>query len=59
MTQKLKLLLRRVENIAEKGENADYQYFLFLPQGFQKAFSASSLKLCDFIEKGEPFSTQS
>ena len=31
------LVLDRVENIVEKGENADYQHFLLFAQCFQKA----------------------
>ena len=34
----------RIENMVRKGENAGYQYFLFFPQCFQKAYSGS-LKL--------------
>ena len=37
VTEKLKFVLGRVENIVGKGENAGYQQFLLLPQGFQKA----------------------
>ena len=36
-TQKLKFVLRKVDNIEEKGENAGYQHFLLFPQCFQKA----------------------
>ena len=36
MTQKLKFLLWRVENIVGKGGNAAYQHFLLFPQYFQK-----------------------
>jgi hypothetical protein len=35
--EKLKLVLGRIENFVGKGENAVYQHFLPLPQGFQKA----------------------
>ena len=38
MTQKLKFVLKRVENIVGKGENAGYQHFLLFPQCFQKFF---------------------
>ena len=31
MTEKLKFLFRKVENIGRKGENAGYQYFLLFP----------------------------
>ena len=36
MTQKLKFILGRIENIVGKGENAGYQHFLLFPQSFQK-----------------------
>ena len=42
---KLKFVLQRVENIAEKGENAGYQHFLLFPQCFQKTSLVGSLKL--------------
>ena len=32
VTQKLKFILRQVENILGKGENAGYQQFLLFPQ---------------------------
>ena len=35
VTQKLKFVLRRTENIAGKGENAGYQHFLLFPQCYQ------------------------
>ena len=31
VTEKLKFVLRRAENIVEKGENAGYQHFLLFP----------------------------
>ena len=34
VTEKLKFVLVRVENIVEKGENAGYQHFLFFPRCF-------------------------
>ena len=37
VTEKLKFILGRVENIVGKGENAGYQHFLFFLQFFQKA----------------------
>ena len=37
ITDKLKLVLEKVENIVGKRQNAGYQQFLFLPQCFQKA----------------------
>ena len=36
-SEKLQLVLGRVENIVGKGENAAYQHFLIFPQCFQKA----------------------
>ena len=38
VTQKLKFVLRSVENILGKGENAGYQHFLLFPKMFSKAF---------------------
>ena len=35
----------RVENILEKGENADYQHFLLFLQCFQKLSVKGSLKV--------------
>ena len=45
VTEKLKFVLGRAENIVEKGENAGYQHFLLSPQCFQKATSLGSLKV--------------
>ena len=36
LTEKLKCLLGRIENIVGKEENAGYQHFLLFPQCFQK-----------------------
>ena len=36
LTQWLKFVLGRIENILGKGENAGYQHFLLFPQCFQK-----------------------
>ena len=36
MTKKLEYVLDSVESIVEKGENADYQYFLLFAQCFQE-----------------------
>ena len=44
VTEKLKSVLERVENIVGKGENAGYQHFLLFPQCFQKAFMWVCLK---------------
>ena len=35
LTENLKLVLERIENIVGKGENAGYQHFLLFPQCFQ------------------------
>ena len=45
VTQKLKFVSGRVENILGKGENAGYQHFLLLPKCFQKSSSSGSLKI--------------
>ena len=42
VTQKLKFVLRRVENIVGNGENAGYQYFLLFPQFLKKVFFSRS-----------------
>ena len=36
VTQKLKFVSKRIENILGKGENAGYQHFLLFPKCFQK-----------------------
>ena len=38
-------VFNQVENIVEKGENADYQHFPLLPQCFQKVYFVGSLEL--------------
>ena len=45
VTEKLKFVLRKVEKIVGKGENAAYQNILLFPQSFQKAFFSGSLKV--------------
>ena len=45
MTRKLKFVLRRIENIVGKGENAGYQHFLLFPQCFQKPSLSGVLKV--------------
>ena len=37
VTEKLKIVLERLENIVGKVENAGYQHFLLFPQCFHKA----------------------
>ena len=41
VTEISKFVLKRVENIVGKGENAGYQHFLLLAQCFQVFFSMS------------------
>ena len=43
VTEKLKFVLGRVENIVGKGENAGYQHFFLFPQCFQMATFSGSL----------------
>ena len=45
MTEKLKFVLGRLENIVGKGENAGYQYFLLFPKYFQKVSYTGSSKV--------------
>ena len=46
VAEKLKFVFRRVENIAGKGENADYQHFLFFENAGYQHF-LFSLKLIE------------
>ena len=41
VTEKLKFVVERVENIVEKGENAGYQYFSFSHNVFKRLLSQS------------------
>ena len=45
VSETLKFVLQRVENIVGKGENAGYQHFLLFPQCFQKPSFSGSLKV--------------
>ena len=45
MTQKLKFVLGRAENVVGKGENAGNQHFLLFPQYFQKLSFQEVLKV--------------
>ena len=45
VTEKLKFVLGRDENIMGKGGNAGYQHFLLFPQCFQEALSSGLLKV--------------
>ena len=47
MTEKMKIVPERMENIVGKGENAGYQNFLLFPQCFQKVTFSGSLKVRD------------
>ena len=49
VTKIAKLYIDKVENIAEKGENAGCQHFLLFQQCFQRANSAGSLNLGTMI----------
>ena len=52
LIQKLKFVLRRVENIVGKGENAGYQHFHLFPECFQKLFFSRGVKSRDCVVKG-------
>ena len=45
VTEKLKFVLGKIENIVGKGENAGYQHFLLFPRCFQKASCSMLLKV--------------
>ena len=45
MIEKPKFVLKRVDNIVGKGENASYQHFLFFLQCFQEASLPVPLKV--------------
>ena len=45
LTEKLKFILGKVENIVGKGENTCYHHFLLFPKCFQKASYTGSLKV--------------
>ena len=48
LTQKLKFMLGRVENIVGNGENAGYRHFLLFPQCFQKLTLFRGVK-CEIV----------
>ena len=50
MSQKLKFVFGRVENIVGKGENADYQHFLLFQKCFQKSFFSKGGKSRNCVE---------
>ena len=45
VTQNIKVVFHRTENIVGKEENAGYQHFLLFPQCFRKVFSSSASKV--------------
>ena len=45
VTQNIKAVFYRIENIVGKEENAGNQHFLLFPQCFQKAVSSSASKV--------------
>ena len=51
VTEKLKFVLERVENIAGKGENAGYQHFLPFPTMFSKGFLYRVVESQDCVVK--------
>ena len=59
MTEKLKFVLGRVENIVGKGENAGHQHFLLFPAMFSNGFFPSVVKSWDCVVKSSFFTTQS
>ena len=52
VTEKLKFVLERVENIVGKGENAGYQHFLTM---FSKGFFPRVIKSWDCVARVNPF----
>ena len=51
VTEKMKFILERVENITRKEENAGYQHFLLFPQCFQKASLLGVIKCRNCVVK--------
>ena len=51
VTEKLKFLLGRVENIVGKGENAGYQHFILFLKFFSKGFITRVVKSRYCVEK--------
>ena len=49
VTEILKLVLGRVENIMEKGKSTSYQHFLLFQQCFQKGFFSEVVKTRDCL----------
>ena len=51
VTEKLKIVLGRIENIVGKGENAGYQYFSPFPKMFSKGFFFKVVESWDCVVK--------
>ena len=45
VTQNIKVVFHKIDNIVGKEENGGYQHFLLFPQCFPKAFSFSASKV--------------
>ena len=45
VTQNIKVVFHRIENIVGKEKNAGHQHFLLFPKCFQKSFSSSASKV--------------
>ena len=58
VSENLKFVLGRVENIVGKGENDGYQHFLFFPTMFSKRFFPRVVKSRDRVVKSYSFSKQ-
>ena len=54
LTQNLKCVCGRVENIVKKRENAGYRHFLLFPQSFQKFPFSGSFESAILWEKVNP-----
>ena len=52
MTQNFKFVFKSIANILGKGENSCKQHSLLVPQCFNKAFPARSLKFGKLFYKG-------
>ena len=45
VSQEIKFVVYKIQNIVGKGENAGYQHFLLFPQCFKKASSTGLFKV--------------
>ena len=57
MTEKLKFVLERVENIVGKGENAGYQHFLLFPPCFPRCSFIGFLNVMIVWERFNSFTS--